>query len=308
MNRLHGKRWLLPALLAAALGCGRQASPDPAAAGSSPRRIASLTLATDELLAELVPVERIACVTYLADDPQISNVPGVYPPRIPRFRDTDPERIIALNPDLVCVAAYNSADFLQMLERSGLPVHRNEAYRSMDQIEAGILDLGRRVGEPTRAREMADRLRARRQALAERLRGIARRPGVLHWSAGFTSGRDTTIDDIVREAGGVTLAAERTIRGPAEIAPEQVIAIDPDIVLQARWSADERDNGIEHHPLLRHLRAVRENRVIVIDGRYLTAVSQHVVEGAERLARQLHPDCFPMAPAPPANAPPARLP
>ena len=47
----------------------------------APRRIVSTYLAADEILAELVPPERIAGVSIFADDPVISNVAGVYPPR-----------------------------------------------------------------------------------------------------------------------------------------------------------------------------------------------------------------------------------
>jgi iron complex transport system substrate-binding protein len=290
--------WLSLAAVLVAIGVWHPWTPSPptdtpAPASTAPQRIASLTLGTDEMLAELVPVERVVCVTYLADDPDISNVPDFYPRRIPRLRDTAPERIIALNPDLVCVAPYNSADFLKVMERSGLPVYRNEAYHSIDEIEAGIIDLGKRVGEPARADEVVGRMRKRRKRLADQLRNIGHRPRVLFWSAGFTSGQHTTIDDIIREAGGVNVAAEKDLQGPAEISPEQVIAADPDVILLSRWSADEREGHIENHPLLRNLRAVQEKRVIAIEGRYLTSVSQYVVEGAERLARKLHPDHFP---------------
>ena len=275
-------RWLVPLPLTQTPG------PGPA----TPLRIASLTLGTDEILSELVPPERIVCVTYLADDPEISNVPGFYPARIPRLRDTDPERVIGLNPDLVCVAPYNSADFLKVLERSGLSIYRNQALNSLDEIEAGILDLGKRVGESDRARELVERMRFRRQQLAGRLQKVPHKLRVLYWAAGFTSGHRTTIDDIIREAGGINVAAERNLNGSAEISPEQVIGADPEYILLSRWSADERAGHIENHPLLRNLRAVKEKRVIAIEGRYLTSVSHFAVEGTERLARQLHPDCF----------------
>ena len=268
------------------------ASPPSLAPSTAPKRIASMTLGTDEILAELVSPDRIACVTYLADDPEISNVPGRYPDRIPRLRDSDSERIIDLNADLVCVALYNSADFLKVMERSGLAIYRNEANGSIDAIETGILALGDRVGERTRAEEIVGRIRSRRERLAERLREVSKRPRVLYWSAGFTAGRGSTIDDVIREAGGVNIAAERHLGASAEISPEQVIAADPDCILSSRWSADERASAIENHPLLRSLRAVAEKRVVAIEGRYLTTVSQFVVEGEERLARRLHPDRF----------------
>jgi iron complex transport system substrate-binding protein len=264
----------------------------PGSGATTPVRIASLTLGTDEILSELVPPERIVCVTYLADDPEISNVPGFYPKHIPRLRDTDPERIIGLNPDLVCVAPYNSADFLKVMERSAFAIYRNEACHSMDEIETGILDLGQRLGEPGRAQDVVGRMRVHRKQLAKRVHDVPHRPRVLYWSAGFTAGHRSTIDDIIWEAGGINVAAERHLEGSAEISPEQVIAADPEYILLSKWSADEGEGQIEKHPLLRNLRAVKEKRVITIEGRYLTSVSHFVVEGAERLAHKLHSDWF----------------
>src|SRR5262249_42878670 len=132
----------------------------------------------------------------------------------------------------------------------------------------------------------------RRKQLAKRLHEVANRPRVLYWSAGFTAGHRSTIDDIIREAGGINVATERRLEESAEISPEQVIAADPEYILLSKWSTDDREGRIENHPLLRNLRAVKEQRVITIEGRYLTSVSHFVVEGAERLARKLHPDRF----------------
>jgi iron complex transport system substrate-binding protein len=297
---MMSRRWLgclsMAVILAAVVvwRCLPPSSPmeSPGPERTPPVRIASLTLGTDEILSELVPAERIVCVTNLADDPEISNVPGFYPKQIPRLADTNPERIIALNPDLVCVASYNSADFLKVMERSAFAIYRNDACHSMDEIEASILDLGKLVGEPGRAEEIVRRMRLRRKQLEQRLRKNSHRPRVLYWSAGFTAGKRSTIDDIIREAGGINVATEKRLNESAEISPEQVIAADPEYILLSRWSADERAGQIENHPLLRNLRAVKEKRVISIEGRYLTSVSQFVVEGAERLARKLYPDRF----------------
>jgi iron complex transport system substrate-binding protein len=294
MSGHRGKSWVSMALAILGpgiwIGCGPEAG--PVSGPAAPARIVSLTLATDEMLADLVSTERIACVTNLADDPAISNVPGRYPGRTSRLRDTDLERVLSLAPDLVCVAPYNTADSLKLLERSGLPIYRNEALHSMAEIEAGVRRLGERVGEPERARKLVERMRDRRRRLADRLHDLPYRPRVLFWSAGFTAGRGTTIDDIIREGGGVNVAAELGLEGSAEISPERVVAADPEIVLLSRWKADERQSQIANHRILRQLRAVREGHVIAIEGRYLMSVSQFVVAGAERLARALHPGRF----------------
>jgi iron complex transport system substrate-binding protein len=136
-------------------------------------------------------------------------------------------------------------------------------------------------------------MRERRRRLAGRLRDLTCRPRVLYWAGGFTAGRGTTIDDVIREAGGINVAAEMGIEGSPAIAPERVVAVAPEVLLLPVWKAEGQGGEIESHPILRRLDAVRERRVVTIEGRYLTSVSQFVVEGAERLARKLHPGRFP---------------
>jgi iron complex transport system substrate-binding protein len=272
-------------------GCGSRTTPAPTES-SSPRRILSHTLATDEILLELVPADRIVGVTALVDDPEISNVAGCYPASVPRLNEASAERIIGLAPDLVCVAPHNSIDFVNLLKQSGLPVYYNEAVNTIDEVETGIEKLGERVGEPEKGHQLAARVRARRNQIAERLQGLRERPRVLFWSAGFTAGPGSTIDDLIREAGGRNVAAELGLGPSAEISPEQMVAADPDYLLLCRWAGDDRPNRVDNHPVLRNLRAVRMNRVLSVEGRYVTSISQYVADGLERLAQLLHPECF----------------
>jgi iron complex transport system substrate-binding protein len=244
------------------------------------------------MLLELVPPERIVGVTNLVDDPEISNVAGRYPADVPRLSEADAERIVGLRPDLVCVAPHNSIDFVNLIERSGLPVYRNDAVNSIDEVETGIEQLAARLGEPQRGSELVKRVRTRRAQISERIRTVLERPRVLFWSAGYTAGARSTIDDLIREAGGTNVAAELRLGPSSEITPEQIVAADPDYVLLCRWAGDDRPNRIDTHPVLRGLRAVRMNRVLSVEGRYLTSVSHYVIDGVERVARLLHPECF----------------
>jgi len=283
--------WIL-AVIGLGIGSGCGSTVKPTVLATKPARIASLTLATDEILAELVPSERVVSVTYLADDPGISNVAGRYPKEIPRLRDIHVERLLALAPDLICVAPFNTADSLRLLEHSGRSTYRNEVANGLSEIEASVRRLGERLGEPERANRMVEQMQSRRRRIADRLHDVPTRPRVLFWSAGFTAGRKTTIDDIIREGGGLNVATDLGLEGSAEIAPERVVAADPDVILLSLWKGDERQAQVTSHPILRQLRAVREGRLVTIEGRYLTCISQFAVEGVERLARALHPDRF----------------
>ncbi len=99
-----------PARLAALLAALSLLAPvlaDPPA----PRRICSVSLAGDELLALLVPPERVACVSRYADDPDLAACAGRWPREIPRLGATL-EAVLARRPDLVVAAPWNRADFL----------------------------------------------------------------------------------------------------------------------------------------------------------------------------------------------------
>lgn len=250
------------------------------------------------MLAALVEPERVVGVSRFADHKGISNVVGHYPVSVPRIR-ADLEQIIALRPDLVCVASYNSADFLELLRKSNLSVFRHENTNTFAEVMRDLAALGERVGAQERARrlvaDMEGRLRALRDTLA-RVSATDRQPvaqpRVLYWSGGWTRGSRTTVGEMIERAGGINAAAELGIEGIAEISVERALAADPDVLLLDTWKEDEPATAEGLPPALCTLRAVREGRVVSVESRYLSAVSQFVVDGAERLARRLHPECF----------------
>lgn len=256
-----------------------------------PKRICSVTLATDEMLAALVEPERVVGVSRFVDDAGISNVVKHYPDSIPRIR-ADLERIIALRPDLVCVASYNSADFLELLRKSNLPIFRHENTNTFAEVMRGLTALGERVGAQGRAKGVVADMERRLNDLRAALASLSARPRVLYWSGGWTAGSRTTVGEMIERAGGVNVAAEAGLAGMAEISVERALAADPDVLLLDAWKAGEPATAEELPPALRTLRAVREGRVVSVEGRSLSAVSQFVVDGAERLARKLHPECF----------------
>src|SRR5688572_11975911 len=156
------RRLLVPCLLFAAL-------PAAAAGPSPPRRVASLNLSADEVLVEILPPERLVSVTRWADEAGTSNIVGRVPPSVFRIHKVDMERLVALAPDLVVVSEYTDADFLRLLERSGIRHHRMKGLHSVAGVRAAILELGREVGAAEKARRVVARYDATLQDLGRRL-------------------------------------------------------------------------------------------------------------------------------------------
>lgn len=278
-------RLLLAFVLAAAL---------PASGAEPPRRVASLNLSADEVLVEILPAERLVSVTRWADEPGTSNIVGRVPPSVFRIRKVDMERLVALAPDLVVVSEYTDADFLRLLERSGIRHHRMKGLSSPAGVRAAILDLARQVGSTKEGERLVARFDATLAELGRRLAG-ARRPRVLYWAGGMTAGGDTAIGALIEAAGGTNVGREMGVQGIAPPGSERAFVSDPDVVLVGTWPLAVE--SLKQDPLLAQMRAVREGRIVVLPNELLVALSQYTADACWRLAHALHPDRVPR-PAP----------
>ena len=275
------------AVIAALLAC---VAPLARAADTVPRRVASMNLSADEILAEILPRERLVGVTRFADDPGTSNIVGRIPPSVFRFQKADMERLVALAPDLVVVSEYTDADFLRLVERSGIRWHRMEGLDSIAGVRQAILDLGRAVGAEPAARGLAERYDATLAELARRLAG-APRPRVLYWSGEMTAGADTAIGALIEAAGARNVGREMGVQGITPPGAERAFVTDPDVILVSSWPGILE--AVKQHPLLSQLRAVREGRIVVLANERLIALSQYTSDACWDLASLLHPDRVP---------------
>lgn len=275
----------------AACAADAPAPSPPSAATVKPARICSLSLASDEMLALLVPPERVACVSSFADDPELSNVAGRYPKTVPRLV-AHIEPVLAAHPDLVIVAPWNEASFGTLLRRTGVSSFVLPDADDFAEIRAALLALGARVGEPERAAAAAAAFDRRLAALDAALKGVTVRPRVLAFSHLIVAGAGTTVDALMQRAGARNAAADLGVHGHKQVPMEQIIALDPDWLLLGFDPGERSDKLLDAYPLLRTTRAAREGRVIVMPPRLLTTVSTYLVDGAETLARALHPQAF----------------
>jgi iron complex transport system substrate-binding protein len=278
-------------LVAGVAVAAHAAAPMSAAPGKSPpRRVASLNLSSDEVLAEILPPDRLVSVTRWVDEPGTSNILGRIPSSVYRFNKVDMERLVALSPDLVVVSEYTDADFLDLIARSGMRFHRMRGLSSLDGVRTAILDLGRAVGAEQGARRLVARYDATLRDLERRLAG-AKKPRVLYWTSGLTAGADTAIGALIEGAGGVNVGRELGVQGIAPPGVERAFVADPDFILVGAWP--RAVEGLKEQPLLSNLRAVRENRIIVMPNELLVALSQYTADACWYLASRLHPDRVP---------------
>jgi iron complex transport system substrate-binding protein len=258
----------------------------------APRRIVSTYLAADEILAALDVRDRIAGVSIFADDPAISNVRGVYPLSLPRLRG-EVEGILAVEPDLVCVAGYSDADAMRQAIGARLPILRWSRFDSFADVFANVRLIGAAVGADAAAEALAANGEARLGELAARLEGV-RPVRVLYLDPpNFTAGSHTLLDEILTRAGGVNVAAKAGISGAGPIGIDLGLSLDAEAIIAPAYpGAAPPLEALRATPLWRELGPVRAGRVNAVPAALPGDVSPHAVEAPFLVARALHPDRF----------------
>lgn len=279
------RRILQGCLLALLLTC---ATAPGALAHEAPARICSVSLAADELLAMLVPTERVVCVTRFADDAASSNVAGHYPEDTLRVTARI-EPVLGQKPDLVVASPWNSAEFLSLLDKSGIESIVLGEMSSFAEIRTELLRLGGILGEGERAAEIARDMDARLARLAKRFGASQKRPRVLSFSHLIVAGEGTSVDALIEAAGGVNAADELGVEGHQKVSMEAILGLNPDLLLLGFEPGATLRDVLDAYPHLTSLRSVRERRVVLLAPRELTTVTPHLLDTAERLAEEFHP-------------------
>jgi iron complex transport system substrate-binding protein len=257
-----------------------------------PRRIVSTYLGADEVLAALVAPDRVVAVSAYVDDPATSNCRDAYPATIKRVR-SDPEIIIGLDPDLVCVAGFTPPESLRLVLGAGLPVVRWSRFNSFADVMGQIQLLGAVVGEESRADTLAGDIAALLADLDRRLAGTARVRVLYYDPPTYTMGRGTLVAEILARAGGANVAEELGMVGPGEIGLETVLALEPEVIVMPHYADnDSALKTLAASAVWRQVPAVRAGRVYEIPGAWIATVSQHAAQGLARVARVLHPAAF----------------
>jgi iron complex transport system substrate-binding protein len=228
-----------------------------------PSRIVCLTEETVETLYLLGEQDRIVGVSGYAVRP-----PGVRKekPRVSAFTSADIPKICTLEPDLVLTFSDLQADIVASLVREGIAVH---AFNHRDV--AGILAMIRTVGALVGSAEKADRLAA---SYEERLRQVTqstrgqRRPKVYfeEWDDPLISGIGW-VSELIGIAGGDDVFPHLSRRKAAKdriVAPDEVVAAAPDVILASWCGKKVRPEKIAARPGWERIPAVRHGRIVEI--------------------------------------------
>lgn len=186
----------------------------------------------------------------------------------------------------------NRRSLSERLDTLGIAWFLDNAH-SVDDVLFTFERLGKALGREKEAASLLEDWRSRLLSLQTRLEGRAR-PTVFYpiWQDPLVApGKNTFLDDALTLAGGINIAARAGEGWPA-LGWESLLTWDPDIIVLPENSQDKTLGDLKNHPRWRTLRAVREGKIIRVNGDRFERPGPRLVAAIEDLAKKLHPEAF----------------
>ena len=250
-----------------------------APASAKPQRIVSLNLCADLLLLQLAERGRIASLTHLATDVELSAFAQLAADIPPNHGLA--EEVLAHDPDLVIGSALTTLPTIALLGQLGRRVLTLPPAESFAEVRALVMLVAEAIGEPERGRALIADMDARLAVIPPPPRRPER--AVVYEPHGYTAGHHTLVDEVIRAAGMANVAAELGVVGHQPLSLEVLVLAEPDRLIVSSYRPDQASlaRTLLEHPALRPEMA---SRSIVLPSRLWVCGNPIVVEAVERLA------------------------
>jgi iron complex transport system substrate-binding protein len=253
-------------------------------------RIVSQYWSIDDYVYSVVPPQDVVAVSESAYVKSVSNVYD----QVQRFHPVvaaDPERVLAVDPDLMLVSSSGRADYTSLARSSGVPVYRMQTtFQTLAQVEESIRLTGYLTGND----EPAEREAARFHAAIERARKLrpstARAPRILGLGGSYTYGVGTLFQDIVATLGGINVGAEHGIKGYDSVDFEQIIRWNPEWII-ANAEPGRTKNVLARllaDPAISLTQAARDGHIVVLENRVFLPMSPYTALLVQAMAEAIY--------------------
>jgi len=264
-----------------------------------PVKIVSLTLTTDEILLSITSEANIAAISNVASDEGLSNVVSEAK-KFPSVQGSEPEKIIALQPDVVFAADFTDAKTIKQLTDAGIKVYQFATPNSIDEVVQLIRNIAMITGDTGKGEDLIAWMNAKLDFVKSKVAGLSESQKLTAMSCDsffYTYGKGTTFDDIAVHAGLIDLAAASGIQKWQQIQKEKIIVMNPDAIFLPSWSYPGFDavkfvSDFKSDKSLSTVKAIKNNRVFSLPESHMTSVSQNIVLGVEDAARAAYPNLF----------------
>lgn len=218
---------------------------------------------------------------------------------------SDPEKVIAVNPDLVLIRPFiskSSPDFVKALENAGINVVCLYPDKFDDFIPY-INKLAKLTGKEEEAEKLIINFKKELSEIENITKDIKNKKRVYFESTEKeyrTITNDCMAANAIRIAGGINVASDaRPVKEGSSIASygaERILAradeIDVYVAQRGAMNAGGTPHSIRIRPGFDTIKAVRENKIYNIDEKLISSPTFRFATGVRELARFFYPEIF----------------
>lgn len=259
----------------------------------APRRVVVANTSLVDAVTALVPPDRVAALPRQAETwSAIARDPGEFAD-VPRFSVFVAEVVLAYEPDLVLCSVHSQPETVTTLRDVAVPTIRFGFPEDLAAVRADLRLVARLLGAEEQLAELDEDLDARIAALRDdrgERAGTSASFYAHDGSEGWSSGSRTAADEILDLAGLRNATAAAGHVGPVRLTFEQLLAIDPDVLVVPREFGEvdgSTDRVLDEEDALRALRAVKDGRIVHLHPSLFSTTSHEIVTAAERLAEEI---------------------
>lgn len=208
------------------------------------------------------------------------------------------EEIAKLTPDLILASPLSTPESIQALKEITPNVFVVPNPTDLEGMYTNLLNVGVLTGRQAEAEKLVIDLRARAQAVQDKLANVTEKPVVFYEldatdpAKPWTAGPGTFIDMLIGMAGGQNLGA--SLQGEwAQISQEELIVRNPDFILlgDALYGGVTAETVVAR-PGWGSIAAVQNARVFPFNDDLVSRPGPRMVDGLEELVKLLHPELF----------------
>lgn len=267
-----------------------------------PTRIAPLSLDVAEIVFELVDDSRVVAVSKSIDDPYLStqseNATNIEN-KIASATSIDPEQVLSYKADLLLLTKLHGQeeDADKVLSQAGIPILSFDKMETVKQFQDNLFIVGQAIGEEEKAKSLVKEMNNRIAEIQKQIPTDAEKPTVLVLSevgpgtGPYIMASGNISYDIISLAGGAPAVDTIGLDRSTKASVEQVIKMDPDYMMLLDWAGrgEEAYKELIETPGWSTLKAVKNDRLKVLEVKYLLNPNTKVIDGLEILTNWIYP-------------------
>jgi len=210
------------------------------------------------------------------------------------------EKVISLSPDLVLAhasVAESSFDAFEQIKQADINVYFVSDAQTIEETYGSIEEIGKVTGMRDEAEDVIATMQvefAKIRAIAETIPETEKRSVLFEISPEpeiFTAGHGTFFNELIEFVNAINAAGD--LDGWAQIDPEAIIELNPDVILTIYGSyVDNAVKQVLTRDGFSEVQAIKNEQVFDIDEDIVSRPGPRLVEGARLIAESVYPSFF----------------